>query len=148
VPWGTRYPISTAFPVADLQFPKPPEQLARESRSPEQMTYRELRSYIQEAMRRKQPVTSHELTLYHKFSIPFASLVFALIAPALGMRSHRGSGSIGMGLAILIGFAYYVIYNYLSVVAQQGGLSPLWAAWLPNLVTAVVGVVLVMRVRR
>ena len=148
VPWGTKYPTSTAFPVADLHYPKPPEQLEKELRDPAQLTFRELQDRIQSSARDDKPTTDLELTLYHKFSIPFASLVFALIAPALGIRSHRGSGSIGMGIAILIGFAYYVVYNYLTVVAQQGGITPFWAAWLPNLVAAGIGIVLILRVRR
>jgi lipopolysaccharide export LptBFGC system permease protein LptF len=53
-----------------------------------------------------------------------------------------------MGIAILIGFAYYVVWNYLAVVAQQGGIAPVWAAWLPNLLTAAVGLTLILRVRR
>ena len=53
-----------------------------------------------------------------------------------------------MGIAILIGFAYYVVWHYLSAVAQQGLLSPAWAAWLPNLVTAAVGAALILRVRK
>ena len=74
--------------------------------------------------------------------------MFSLIAPPLGIRSHRGSSSIGMGIAILIGFGYYVVWHYLSAVAQQGHLSPLWAAWLPNVVGAAVGVGLILGVRK
>ena len=74
--------------------------------------------------------------------------MFALIAPPLGMRSHRGSSSIGMGIAIMIGFGYYVVWHYLSAVAQQGAITPFWAAWLPNVVTGAVGVGLVLNVRK
>jgi len=147
-PIGTDHPTTISFKVWDARFPKPPKQLAEELRNPEHLTYRELQHRIQSSVKDDKPTTDLELTLYHKFSIPFASLVFALIAPALGIRSHRGSGSIGMGIAILIGFAYYVVYNYLTVVAQQGGITPFWAAWLPNLVAAGIGIGLILRVRR
>jgi lipopolysaccharide export system permease protein len=134
------------------RFAVSPKQLIQQSRGPNQMTYEELKSLVTRAhlgtVKPTRPLIELELALYHKLSIPFASLVFALIAPALGIRSHRGSGSIGMGLAILIGFAYYVIWNYLAVLAHQGGISPFWAAWLPNVVCGAVGVVLILRVRR
>lgn len=132
--------------VAD--FPTPPWLIARQSLAPEEMTYGELREYIRYALRQNRPTVELELTLHHKLSIPFACFVFALMAAPLGMRSHRGSSSIGMGIAILIGFAYYVVWHYLSVVAQQGHLTPFWAAWLPNIVTAAVGVGLIGRVRK
>lgn len=147
-PLSAKYPTSAAFEVLDAQFSSPPEQLLRASRRPEEMTSQELRAQIREKAAQGQPTVNLELTLFHKFSIPFASLVFALLAPALGMRSHRGSGSIGMGLAILIGFGYYIVWNYLAVAARQGAITPFWAAWLPNLVTAAIGAGLVMRVRK
>jgi len=130
------------------KFTTSPQQIALRSRKPEEMTYRELSGYIKDLLDKDLPVTQLELTLHHKISIPFSCLVFALIAPPLGMRSHRGSSSIGMGIAILIGFGYYVIWNYLAIVAQQGHLSPLWAAWLPNLITGAIGITLILSVKK
>jgi len=129
-------------------IPTTPRELAERSRSPDEMTYRELRERIRDALGQAQPTVQLELKLHHKLSIPFACFVFALIAPPLGVRSHRGSSSIGMGIAILIGFGYYVVWHYLSAVAQQGYISPFWAAWLPNVVTAAIGLVLILNVRK
>jgi len=137
-----------SFPKGAAHFDQSPQQIVQQGRQPNEMTYRELKQYIAEAKKSQHPIVKLELALHHKFSIPFACLVFALLAPALGMRSHRGSGSIGMGIAILIGFAYYVVWNYLAALAGQGGIAPVWAAWLPNLLTAAVGVGLILRVRR
>ncbi len=142
------HPASVVFPRMTSKFSTSPAQIARQSRRPEEMTYRELRGYIGDLLRKDLTVTQLELTLHHKLSIPFSCLVFALVAAPLGMRSHRGSSSIGMGIAVLIGFGYYVIWNYLAIVAQQGHLSPIWAAWLPNIVTGAVGLALVFSVRR
>jgi lipopolysaccharide export system permease protein len=64
------------------------------------------------------------------------------------VRSHRGSSAIGLGIAILIGFGYYVIANYLAVAAREGQISALWAAWLPNILTAAVGLGLILKARR
>ena len=141
-------PAVVDFETFSAELPSSPEEIARESREPTEMTYRELREHIRYTVEQNRPTTELELSLHHKFSIPFACLVFALIAPPLGMRSHRGSSSIGMGIAILIGFGYYVVWHYLSAVSQQGLLSPSWAAWLPNLVTAAVGAVMILRVRK
>jgi lipopolysaccharide export system permease protein len=141
-------PGSVEFPRMISKFTTSPDTIARSSRKPEEMTYRELREHVRQLTQQGRKATELELTLYHKLSIPFACLVFSLIAPPLGIRSHRGSSSIGMGIAILIGFGYYVVWHYLSAVAQQGHLSPLWAAWLPNVVGAAVGMALILGVRK
>jgi lipopolysaccharide export system permease protein len=142
------HPTTIAFPKWTADIPTTPQALAERSLSPEEMTYSQLKDRIRRALRQNEPTVELELTLYHKLSIPFACLVFALIAPPLGVRSHRGSSSIGMGIAILIGFGYYVIWHYLSAVAQQGHLTPFWAAWLPNIVTAFIGLGLILNVRK
>ena len=147
-PLNAEKPATWSFKTWRADFPTTPREIAQYSRSPKEMTYGELREYIRYALRQNRPTIELELTLYHKFSIPFACFVFALMAPPLGMRSHRGSSSIGMGIAILIGFAYYVVWHYLSVVAQQGHLSAFWAAWLPNIVTGAVGIALILNVRK
>jgi lipopolysaccharide export system permease protein len=141
-------PATLSFQTWVANIPTTPKEIAQRARTPEEMTYRELREYIRDALRQSKPTIDLELKLHHKFSIPFACFVFALIAPPLGMRSHRGSSSIGMGIAILIGFGYYVVWHYLSAVANQGGISPFWAAWLPNVVTGAVGVGLIVNVRK
>jgi len=144
----TQPPTTVSFPKWTADIPTTPQALAERSLSPEEMTYSKLKERIRLALERHEPTIELELSLHHKFSIPFACLVFALVAPALGARSHRGSSSIGMGIAILIGFGYYVVWHYLSAVAQQGHLTPFWAAWLPNIVTAAVGLGLIFSVRK
>jgi lipopolysaccharide export system permease protein len=139
---------STSFQVMRAEFTTSPQQLAQRTRQPEELTSQEIKQIIRAALRENRPVVKLELALQRRFAIPFASLVFALIAPALGIRSHRGSSSIGLGLAILIGFGYYVLWNYLSVAAEQGVLSAAWASWLPNIIVGAVGVGLILRVRR
>jgi len=151
---GANYPLTSerevraSFDSLRAELPTSPTEMARRTRSPEEMTYRELREHIRYLLRHHQPAADLRLALQHKLSIPFACLVFALLAPPLGMRSHRGSSSLGMGIAILIGFAYYVIWNCLKLVAEQGSFPPFWAAWLPNIVIAMVGMGLILRVRR
>jgi lipopolysaccharide export system permease protein len=141
-------PASVSSKTSVARFPTSPQQILQQSRKPEEMTYRELRDYIRYALLQRRPTIDLELTLHQKLSIPFACLVFALIAPPLGMRSHRGSSAIGMGIAVLIGFGYYVIWHYLAVVAQQGAITPFWAAWLPNIVGGVIGLCLVLAVHK
>lgn len=148
VPFGAGRDLRSTFERWTAHLATTPRELAERGRSPDEMTYRELRERIRDALGQAQPTIELELKLHHKLSIPFACFVFALIAPPLGVRSHRGSSSIGMGIAILIGFGYYVVWHYLSAVAQQGYISPFWAAWLPNVVTAAIGLILILNVRK
>ena len=48
--------------------------------------------------------------MHLKFSIPLASVVFALVGVPLGIQSHRSASSSGFGLIIII-FLYYVLMS-------------------------------------
>jgi lipopolysaccharide export system permease protein len=88
-----------------------------------------------------------EIGLHKKFSIPFATLAFTLIAIPLGFRARSGS-ILGMVFAVLLVLIYYLILLGDETLAQSGKLSPLAAMWLPNLVLGGVGVLLLVRVIR
>lgn len=85
---------------------------------------------------------SMETELYTRFSIPFACVVLALSAPIFGIKFGRSGGFIGILLAaLLIGgwFNLYVIST--SIFARNGWFPPMLAAWFPNIVFMVFGLI-------
>ena len=77
-----------------------------------------------------------------------SSVVFALVAIPLSLRPHRSGPSIGMGLSILVLFAYYAIAIPAQLAAEGRVIAPVLGAWLPNAVIGVLGVVLLIRAAR
>jgi len=134
-----------------IEFRVSLDELLRRQRTPEEMTWLELRERI--AVTVEQGVRDSSLselkTQWHnKLAVPFAALIFALIGAPLGVRGHRSGTSFGLGAAILIVFLYYVLWHYLTVVAERGGLNPLVAAWTPNLIGIAAGIALTVKVSR
>src|SRR5690606_26410869 len=78
-------------------------------------------------------VRSLEVKKHLKYSIPMASLFFAMIGVPLGIQSHRSASSIGFGLSIIIIFAYYIMMTLGSALGQAGVLPALLAAWIQNI---------------
>ena len=133
------------FSTQDFDLGRNPEDIIREQREHQEMTFRELRAHIKALAKQGVDVATLLVNLQHKVSIPFSSLVFAFIGIPLGIRSHRSSSSIGLGISILIIFAYYVIWHLLAVFAERGIFSAFWAAWLPNFLGAGIGLGLLVR---
>ncbi len=113
-------------------------------RDPDTLTFHDLRRQI--ALLRGERGAGHspilwnaEVMLWGKVALPFASLVFALVGAPLGLRPQRSAKYTGWLLAILIIFAYYVLFTTLGSVARSGHFSPLLAAFLPNLIGLAVG---------
>jgi lipopolysaccharide export system permease protein len=77
--------------------------------------------------------------LHSRFALPFATLVFAVLAVPLGIRNRRSGKSAGFSLSIGILLMYYILFSLLRTLAERGALPPVLALWLPNLVFLALG---------
>jgi lipopolysaccharide export system permease protein len=145
---GESYRSSFTFQRQSFRLNKTPRQIVAEGKDPEEMSFRELRRYIENLRdqgTRAKTLRELEVSLYNKLAVPFTSMVFALIGTPLGIRRLRGGAAVGLGLSILIIFCYYIVWHGMSVLGENGQLPPALAAWLANVVGLGVGGVLVVR---
>ena len=89
-----------------------------------------------------------EVELYNKISLPLASLVFGFVGAPLGIRRQRGSAAAGFALSIVIIFLYWAMAQYLFIVGRGGSVSPVIASFLPDILGAIAGVIILWRRER
>jgi lipopolysaccharide export system permease protein len=119
-----------------------PEQLMLRSKTSDDLTYRQLAQVIEEKrkMGDKGPLLREFMTkLAFKLSIPFTPLFFALIAVPLSIRPQRSTSAMGMGIALLIVIAFYVVMSVCQKAGTAGALPSVVAAWVPNALMLMVG---------
>jgi len=125
------------------------EVLKSDVTDPNRKSFRDLQADIQAARTAGEDVRGRMVDLYGKISLPFASFIFGIVGAALGCNTQRGGGkTVGFGTAIFIVFLYWVFYHAMFVVGKNGGLPPIVASFLADIVGAVVGVALAMRASR
>jgi len=77
-----------------------------------------------------------QVRIQEKFTLPCACLVFGLIGSSLGSKSNlRSSKSQGFGLSVILILIYYVMSFVFSSFGIKGLLAPIFAAWLPVLIS-------------
>jgi len=82
---------------------------------------------------------------YHlKLSKVFASVIFILIGIPLSIKSSKGK-AFGLIISIVIIFTYYISISFCRSLGRNQILSPLTAAWLPNLIFGIVGTYLIFK---
>ena len=121
---------------------KTPENMAFLQRDPETLSFHDLRRQIAELKSGgsdSADVRNAEVGLWFKVSLPFSCLVFALVGAPLGLRPPRSGKISGYVWALPIMLGYYVIYTSMSSIATGGSISPILAAWLPNILGLGVG---------
>ncbi|HJQ39703.1 MAG TPA: LPS export ABC transporter permease LptG [Thermoanaerobaculia bacterium] len=140
---STFTPITTPLP---LFYPETPEDFASDVKPPDQMTYAQLRRYIQTI--RNSGYSAEELTvkLYAKTSWPVISLVMALIAMPFAFRMGKKGALYGVGIALILGIFYWMIYAVFTKFGEVGNLPPLLSAWSANILFALAAIYLFLHV--
>lgn len=106
------------------------------------LTLEEMRAELRALARGDDERNKKLVAYYEKFSMPFASLVFAILGVPLGLQSRRSGRGASYPLAILVFLVYYVLLTVGETLGGRGTLPPLLAVWLPNLVLGAVGIVM------
>jgi lipopolysaccharide export system permease protein len=115
---------------------------------PKELTIGQLRTAIAAKAAAGKTATGELVEYYRKFSIPFACIVFGLIAVPLGTQANRAVRSRGFAVSLVVIFAYYVLLSTGQGFAEQGRVPPIVGLWLPNVVLGAVGLVLLRRAGR
>jgi lipopolysaccharide export system permease protein len=102
----------------------------------------ELRSAIASSKVAPQARLKMATELHSRFAFPFATFVFAILALPLGLSNRRSGKGSGFTISILILLVYYVLLSFLRTLAEKGGISPVLAVWLPNLIFLSIGLLL------
>lgn len=129
-----------------LYYSERPEDFATEARAPEQMTFAQLRRYIETI--RKSGYAAEELSvkLYTKTSWPFISLVMALIALPFAFRIGKRGALYGVGIGLVLGIFYWMVYAVFTKFGEVGNLPAVLSAWSANILFAIAAIYMFLNV--
>lgn len=136
------------FEEQNLRLPRAPLDLAQEQRSAEEMNIADIRRNIDllKQSGNTKEIRKLEVRLEQKYALPFICVVFAIVGASLGMRPQRTGAAIGFGLSVLIIFGYYLLLFICGALGQVEFLTPIAAAWMPNLIGITAGFIILTRV--
>lgn len=135
---------------ANLRIPgvdEVPEELMDDVREEEEMTYAELERQARIVERAGGSANELLTKKEQKLAIPVATLVIILFGAPLATSNRRGGAAYGVGVSLATTIAYVLFLRVAGGFGAAGALPPLYAAWLPNVVFFVGGVVMLARVR-
>jgi lipopolysaccharide export system permease protein len=131
-----------AEPFDARQFPEiveEPQDFLRIVKKPDEMTLAELGDHMRRTRASGGDVTRLRVDQHMRYSFPFACFIVILLGAPLAGAIRRSGHALGFGLALVIGFVYYVLLEFGKTFGYKGTLPPIIAAWLPNLVFVALG---------
>ncbi len=107
------------------------------------MTYNELNNYVgQLKLQGSDELKLFLIEKYRRFANPFAVFILTLIGVSLSSRKVRGGIGMNIGIGLGLSFSYILFMQFASQFSLKGNLGPMLAMWIPNILYAIVALVL------
>ena len=133
----------TTFP----QLNESPAYFKKERiQSSDEMSYRELERYIKDLQQSGFDVVRLRVQLHEKLAFPLITLVMALLAVPFSLKSGRSSTLTGVASAVGIALFYLVVARSFEALGNLSQLPAPLAAWSPDIIFALVGGYLMLKV--
>lgn len=111
-----------------------PSDFENEDRKYDGMTIHELSDHIDKLkFRGASGVEAFEVERQIRFSSPFTIFVLVFMGVIVSSKKSRGGTGFQIALGFLLSFVFILFFMMSRTFAEAGSLSPLLAAWIPNI---------------
>jgi LPS export ABC transporter permease LptF/LPS export ABC transporter permease LptG len=127
-------------------FIEPPSYFKKEVRQSSEMNYPELRAYIADLQQSGFDVVRLRVQLQKKFAYPVITLIMAILAVPFSLSSGRHGALTGIAVALSVAILYFVAAGLFEAMGNASQLPATMAAWAPDLIFALLGGYLMLKV--
>ncbi len=112
----------------------------------EAMNMRELNERIdKEETRGTGVMVFLQLEKYKRFVYPLSAYILTLMGVSLSSRKVRGGIGLPLGIGIFLSFTYILFIQFSTMFALKGGLPPIIAVFIPNIIFGILGIYLLAK---
>lgn len=111
------------------------------------MTYGQLEEYVAQLRIGGYNVMPYMVALQRKVAFPFVTVVMTLLAVPFAVATGRRGALYGVGVAIVLAITYWLMLSVCAAIGAGGLLSPVLAAWTPNILFGAAAAYLILTVR-
>ena len=125
--------------VIDTIIHMEPMDLVYSDGQQETLTSDELRQYISKQIERGSTnVVQYEVEYHKRIATSFASFILTVIGVSLSSRKRKGGMGVYLGIGLALSFSYILLQTISSTFAINADTPPIIAAWMPNVLYAII----------
>ena len=125
--------------VLDTVIHMEPMDLVYSDGQQETLTSDELRQYISKQIERGSTnVVQYEVEYHKSIATSFASFILTVIGVSLSSRKRKGGMGVYLGIGLALSFSYILLQTISSTFAINADTPPIIAAWMPNVLYAII----------
>lgn len=115
----------------------------------ETMTSPELYTYISRQQKRGiGNIQTFEIEYHKRYATIMAAFILTAIGASLSSRKIKGGMGLNIGIGLALSFSYILFMTITSTFAINGYVSPMVAAWIPNILYTFIGIYLYQKAPR
>jgi lipopolysaccharide export system permease protein len=112
----------------------------------ETMTTPALSAYIErQQMRGVGNIRDFQIEYHRRFATTAAFFILTIIGVSLSSRKVKGGLGLNLGIGLVLSFSYILFMTITQAFAVSGLTSPMVAMWIPNIVYAIIALILYKR---
>ncbi len=135
---GLKEQITSGF-QRDTTILMEPTDLVYSKGQQETFTSPELHDYISKQIDRGSGnVVQYQVEYHKRIASSFASFILTTIGLSLSSRKRKGGMGLYLGIGLALSFGYIMLQTVSATFAINAGTPPMLAAWIPNIIFAVV----------
>lgn len=135
---GMREHITSGMKI-DTLIQMEPTDLVYSKGQQETFTSPELKAYISKQVDRgSSNVVQYQVEYHKRIASSFASFILTIIGLSLSSRKRKGGMGMYLGIGLALSFGYILLQTVSATFAIQADTPPILAAWIPNIIFAVV----------
>ncbi len=135
---GLREKITSGVKMDSVIMMEPTDMVYSKGQQ-ETFTSPELKDYISKQIGRGSGnVVQYQVEYHKRIASSFASFILTTIGLSLSSRKRKGGMGLYLGIGLALSFGYIMLQTVSSTFAINADTPPMLAAWIPNMIFAVV----------
>jgi LPS export ABC transporter permease LptG/LPS export ABC transporter permease LptF len=126
---------------------EPPSYFKTDAPEPDRMSYEQLARYIVVLRASGFHVVPYMVQLQRKVAFPFITLIMTLLAVPFAVTTGRRGALYGIGIGIVLAIMYWTMQSVFAAIGAGGVISPVLAAWAPNILFGAAAMYMMLTVR-
>lgn len=135
--------------MLDTVIPFEPRDFLISRNDQETLTSPQLREYISRQKERGVAnIKAFEIEYEKRYAMCAAAFILTVIGMSLSSKKVKGGMGMNIGLGLVLSFSYILFMTVTSSFAISGLTSPFVAMWIPNIIYAIIAVILYFKAAR
>ena len=135
---GLRETITSGYKLDTLILMEPTDLVYSKGQQ-ETFTSPELHNYISKQIDRgSSNVVQYQVEYHKRIASSFASFILTTIGVSLSSRKRKGGMGMYLGIGLALSFGYILLQTISATFAINANTPPMLAAWIPNIIFAVI----------